>query len=287
MPNNKPIIAYKGFDADMTCRGFQYEIGKTYEHNGDISLCESGFHACRCPLDVFGYYPPTDSVYALVEMSGEHDHGNDKTVSSKITIKAGVSIAELVNAHVEYVREQVRDVDANTGDQSAATNTGYRSAATNTGDLSAATNTGDRSAATNTGYRSAATNTGDQSAATNTGYRSAATNTGYQSAATNTGYLSAATNTGYQSAATNTGYQSAATNTGYQSAATVEGADSIAVAIGYQGKAKACKGSWVVLAERNDEGEILCVRTGKAGEDIKPDVFYMLIDGEFARAEAE
>ena len=233
MPNNKPIIAYKGFDADMTCRGFQYEIGKTYEHNGDISLCESGFHACRCPLDVFGYYPPTDSVYALVEMSGEHDHGNDKTVSSKITIKAGVSIAELVNAHVEYVREQVRDVDANTGDQSAATNTGYQSAATNTG------------------YRSAATNTGDQSAATNTGYRSAAT------------------------------------NTGDQSAATVEGADSIAVAIGYQGKAKACKGSWVVLAERNDEGEILCVRTGKAGEDIKPDVFYMLIDGEFARAEAE
>ena len=67
----------------------------------------------------------------------------------------------------------------------------------------------------------------------------------------------------------------------------MEGADSIAVAIGYQGKAKACKGSWVVLAERNDEGEILCVRTGKAGEDIKPDVFYMLIDGEFARAEAE
>ncbi|MFA1451166.1 hypothetical protein ACDK95_09230, partial [Haemophilus influenzae] len=213
---NKEIIAYKGFNQDWTCRGYQYEIGKTYEHKGDVKACESGFHACEYPLDVLNYYSPAVSKFAVVKMSGETSKDSDDTkiASAKITIETEINLPEMVKKAVEWIKGKV-DWDA-----AKVFNTGDQSVATNTGDRSVATNTGDQSAATNTGYWSAATNTGDRSAATNTGYWSAATNTGYRSAATNTGYWSAATNTGYQSAATNTGDQSVATNTGYQSAAT-------------------------------------------------------------------
>ncbi|MFA1401362.1 hypothetical protein ACDK81_07340 [Haemophilus influenzae] len=312
---NKEIIAYKGFKQDWTCRGYQYEVGKTYEHKGNVKACESGFHACEYPLDVLSYYSPAVSKFAVVKMSGETSKDSDDTkiASAKITIETEINLPEMIKKAVEWIKGKV-DWDAakvsntgvqsaatNTGDQSAATNTGYRSvatntgyrsvatntgdqsAATNTGDQSAATNTGDQSAATNTGDQSAATNTGDQSVATNTGDRSAATNTGYRSAATNTGDRSVATNTGDRSVATNTGYRSAATNTGDQSAAEVSGKQSIAVALGWQSKAKASINGAIVCVYRNHDGELIHIKASKVGENnIKADTWYTLDEfGEF------
>ncbi|MBO9592763.1 MAG: hypothetical protein J7599_07615 [Niabella sp.] len=124
----------------------------------------------------------------------------------------------------------------------------------------------------------------DEAPATNTGNYSAATNTGNYSAATNTGNYSAATNTGYQSAATNTGYQSAATNTGNYSAATVEGLESVAISLGIEGRAKANKGSWIVLAEWKQDEQYnwhrIDVRSFFVdGDTVKADTFYKLVDG--------
>ncbi len=247
MDNKNIIHSYKGFDKDLKCRGFAYEIGKDYEQDSSTLCCNNGFHACEFPLDVFNYYAPGgNSRYCAVTQSGvtDKDGGDSKVASSKIHIETEIGLDGIIKAGVKFILDKVnwenqkktntgdRSAATNTGDLSAATNTGYQSAATNTGDQSAATNTGYRSAATNTGYRSAATNTGYRSAATNTGDLSAATNTVYRSAATNTGDLSAATNTGYRSAATNTGDRSAATNTGYQSAATNTGDQSAATNTG-------------------------------------------------------
>ena len=184
-------VYYKGFDKDMKCRGFQFEEGKTYETD-EAKLCEKGFHACECPLDVFRYYAPCDvegniqkfHEVTLKGVSPEREE-DSKVCAKKITIGAELNFFGLAKAHVEWIKSQSGDEHANTGFRSAATNTGNCSAATNTGDCSAATNTGDCSAATNTGFRSAATNTGNCSAATNTGNCSAATNTGNCSAATN------------------------------------------------------------------------------------------------------
>ena len=266
---------YKGFDKDLKCRGFQYEVGKEYEES-DVKVCEKGFHACENPLDVFSYYPPADSRYCEVEQSGElsKDGGDSKVASSKIKIGAEIGLSGLIRAGVKFILEKVdfkNAKESNTGNRSAATNTGNRSAATNTGNYSAATNTGNRSAATNTGNRSAATNTGDYSAATNTGD------------------YSAATNTGNYSAATNTGDQSAATNTGNYSAATVEGKNSVAIATGLQSKAKASLGSAIVVVERGEWNgnsyplKAICSAIVD-GEKIKADTFYTVKDGVFVEA---
>ena len=319
---------YKGFYPGLICEPDnehkkQYAENTVYEED-EAECCRSGMHFCKYPLDVFGYYPPvTDkgvSEYAEVEALDKPVTDDEKKYcSKKLKIGAKIGIPALVQASVEYIKNNIVETKkesatgncsaatntgyysaatntgyysaaTNTGDRSAATNTGYCSAATNTGDCSAATNTGDYSAATNTGDYSAATNTGYQSAATNTGYRSAATNTGNQSAATNTGYRSVATNTGYYSAATNTGDCSAATNTGDRSAASVEGKDSIALAFGVESKAKGTLGCYIVLTEwgKDDEGnrQLKTVKCHKVdGKKVNPDTWYTLKNGKFTEVE--
>ena len=169
---------YKGFDKNLKCRGFQYEIGKEYEEDS-AELCSSGFHACENPLDVFDYYPPADSRYCEVELEDVSEEKSDdsKRCGKRIKIGAEIGIKGIVDAFVKFTLERA-DWSAkratNTGDRSAATNTGYQSAATNTGDQSAATNTGDQSAATSTGDRSAATVEGEESIAIATGIESKA-----------------------------------------------------------------------------------------------------------------
>ena len=283
--------AYKGFDKDLKCRGFQYEIGKEYEEK-EAEACEKGFHACENPLEVFRYYPPCDgNRYCEVEQDGElSKHGGDsKVASTKIKIGVELGLKGLIQAGVSFILDKVNwkaDAATNTDAQSAAVNLGYRSAATNTGDLSAAMNTGDRSAAVNTGDYSAVMNTGDYSAAMNTGDRSAAMNTGFQSAAVNSGIGSAAVNSGIQSAAVNSGTRSTAVNSGTGSAAEVSNGDSVAIVTGYNSKAKAGFGSAIVITERGVwNGKTYPLINIKAaivdGEKIKADTWYTLKNGEF------
>ncbi|MEX4289963.1 hypothetical protein MY689_03130 [Haemophilus influenzae] len=167
---NKEIIAYKGFKQDWTCRGYQYEVGKTYEHKGNVEACESGFHACEYPLDVLSYYSPAVSKFAVVKMSGETSKDSDDTkiASAKITIETEINLPEMIKKAVEWIKGKV-DWDA-----AKVSNTGYRSVATNTGNRSAATNTGNRSVATNTGNQSAAEVSGKQSIAVALGWQSKA-----------------------------------------------------------------------------------------------------------------
>ena len=240
----KEIRGFKGFDELLKCMGFQYEIGKTYETDKAVA-CQTGFHFCEDPFDLFSYYPPAGSRFARVVGSGKIDRHNEdsKVACTKITIGDELTLDEIIAHGKEKILERIDKSKEQTvldGDWSAATNTGNRSAATNTGDWSAATNTGYRSAATNTGYRSAATNTGNRSAAT---------------------------------------------NTGNQSAASVSGKESVAMAIGYESTAKGALGCWIVLAEWEkciDGYHIKNVRSGKVdGKKIKADTWYRLINDKF------
>ena len=140
--------AYKGFDKDLKCKGFQYEVGKEYEEQ-EVDLCHKGFHACTVPLDVFWYYAPATSRYCEVEIEGEIEKATDdsKIAGAKIKIIREICLAELIAAQREYEKGKKCAVEktvtagyggaATAGDRGAAT-AGYGGAAT-AGDCGAAT----------------------------------------------------------------------------------------------------------------------------------------------------
>lgn len=228
---NKTIIAYKGFDKGLKCRGFQYEVGKEYElPKGELpKACENGFHACENPADLFIFYSPNEgNRYCLVELSGVIDSSSaKKTCASRIKIIRELTIKEVVDARIKYTKEHI--IDSATGDFGASSETGYRGASSATG------------------YRGASSATGDYGASSATG------------------------------------------DFGASSAG---GLDSIALAAGYKCKAKGSLGCWLVIAEREEydyKKRIYPIKDVKAvkvdGAKIKPDTWYMLVDGELVEVE--
>jgi hypothetical protein len=176
---------YKATDKDMKCRGFQYELGKTAEVEGDIELCEKGLHACEMPLDVLGYYAPGDgSRYFEAELEDVSDEkGNDtERVGKKLTLSAEIGIPGLVKAQVEYVKAQC-DFD-NAINKADAENKNHA-----TGESGAASATGESGAASATGWSGAASATGWSGAASATGERGAASATGKHCVAMTTGFV--------------------------------------------------------------------------------------------------
>jgi hypothetical protein len=164
------ILSIKGFDRDLRCRGYQFAEGETFSHDGKVSLCGSGFHACpvdQHPLSVFEFYPPATSTYREVKQFGGTEAGGTKLVSAKITIGVEITIGELVKRAWDYVWSRATKTDEShaPGYQGAASAPGYQGAASATGDLGAASATGDLGAASATGYQGAASATGTRGAA--------------------------------------------------------------------------------------------------------------------------
>lgn len=138
---------YKATDKDMKCRGFQYELGKTAEVEGDIELCKNGLHACEMPLDVLGYYAPGDgSRYFEAELEDVSDEKGDDTerFGKKLTLSAEIGIPGLVKAQVEYVKAQCGFDNAIKKANNEKKNhaTGVRGAASATGEYCVAMTTG-------------------------------------------------------------------------------------------------------------------------------------------------
>ena len=161
------IESIKGFDLNFQCRDYQFKVGETYIHDGDVEVCARGFHGIGGnPLEVFDYYPPGQSRYASTTQGGKiARHDNDsKIAGARITIHAELNLHDLIGRAVAWIMNAAGPAKTNhaEGDQSAASSTGDQSAASSTGDQSAASSTGDRSAASSTGYQSAATSSGKE-----------------------------------------------------------------------------------------------------------------------------
>ena len=266
------IKSYKGMDKDMKCREFQFEVGKEYEAEGEISACCNGFHACEMPLDVFKYYEPAKSRYFEVEQDGDlsRDLDDSKVASRTIKIGAEIGIPGLIKAQIEYVKahtttEHTDSKQATAGSYGAATAGSYGAA---TAGFRGAATAGSCGAATAGSYGAATA--GSYGAAT-AGFRGAAT----------AGSCGAATAGSYGAATA--GSYGAATSRGSVSV----GENGCALVRGNDVKAKGGMGAVLVICNENEDN--FEIAEWKAfvvdGETIKPDTWYMLRNGEICEVE--
>ena len=133
------VKGYKVFNPDWTCGGFQYKVGETYTHDGEIGVCESGFHFCRRAADCFNYYIfDSRNKVAEVEAIGVVKTDGDKSVTDKITIVREVEWQELLTiVNIGTGNTGNRNTgNCNTGDWNAGDwNTGFFSTVTPKADL--------------------------------------------------------------------------------------------------------------------------------------------------------
>ena len=169
----KIIKAYKGFDKNMQCRGFQYEVGKEYEMDGEIKCCNRGFHACKSPLEVWDYYDMLNSRFAEVEQSCKIDEeGNStKVCSSHIKIKAELKLADIINIGVEWLKDitsptkvkATGTLNDNGGDYAKIGSSGYSAKIGSSGYYAQIGSSGDYAKIGSSGYYAQIDSTGEDS----------------------------------------------------------------------------------------------------------------------------
>lgn len=300
---------YKGFNDDLTCRDFQYEVGKTYTYDSDVMLCAKGFHFCESPFDVFFYYYPfklsryAEVTAAYVDKEVEYD---SKRVAKKLTINRELSLSDYLKESVKEVNtwaplgklsvvseeeaftaisgserklhitaQKRHSVSAALGSQSTAMTLGRNSVAACTALYSTSYAKGNNSVSTCTNIGSVAISEGESSVSV----------TPYEGIAITAGQESVALTTDACSIAAAIGDESLAIATAYTSCAIAGGRESIAIALAKNGTVSGELGCWLVLSNwtkgadgkyyRND---LQCVKVD--GEKIKANTFYKLEEGK-------
>ena len=312
MGKDKKIKGYKGFNPDMTCRDFKYEVGKEYQTD-KAKTCETGFHFCENPFDVWGYYPPCNEKGQLnrfCEVEGSCDIDNshsDKISSSHIKINAEIGLQGIINAVVKFILDKVSRSGSKhsattgnyahsvtMGNSAHSVTMGYSARSVTTGDCAHSATTGDYAHSATTGEcaRSAtagnyarSVTTGNSARSVTTGNRAHSATTGNYAHSATTGNRAHSVTTGNYAHSVTMGNSARSVTTGNYAHSTVKGQEAIAAALGKGSMAKGSLGCWIVIAEYDDfNGEfspIKCVKAFKVdGEKIKPDTFYKLENGE-------
>lgn len=164
MSKSKEIVkGYKAFNPDMTCRNFQYEFGKTYIHVGEVSLCNSGFHFCEYPFDVWNYYSNDilNQQYAEVEGTGTLKKDEDKICCSELTIKSKLKLADLIKFQLDLVFKNCKKEEKESGYSGQIANSGDYGQMANSGNGGKMANSGDFGKMANSGYGGRMANSGD------------------------------------------------------------------------------------------------------------------------------
>ena len=250
--NNEIITSYKGFDKNLKCRGFQYEVGKEYVMDEPISICYKGFHACESPLDVFDHYDMLNSRFAEVEQSGtiDREEGSTKVCSSRIKIKAELKLADIINIGVEWLKDITSPSNVN-ADGALNDNGDRKEQIGSSGNYAQIGSSGNYAKIGSSGGSAKIGSSGDSAQIGSSGGSAKVGSSGDYAQIDSTGE------------------------------------DSVIMCAGNNSKAKAKIGSWITLAEwkwSNEKNRYVpvCVKTEYVdGENIKADTWYKLENGKF------
>ena len=254
------IKSYKGFDKNLKCRDFQYEIGKEYEMDGEIKVCSRGFHACESPLEVFDHYSMIGSRFCEVEQDGnisKEDRGT-KICSSKIKIKAELKLADMINLGVEWLKEITSPEKIKTSIKDNSS--------------------GDDAQIGSSGYGAKIGSSGYDAKIGSSGYGAQIGSSGDDAKIGSSGYGAKIGSSGYGAKIGSSGYGAQIDSTGE---------DCVIMCAGINSVAKASKGSWITLSEwsysdKKQRYIPVCVKTEFVdGEKIKADTYYKLAGGVF------
>ena len=272
---SKTITAYKGFDKDLKCRGFQYEIGKEYElSNGEpVSVCSNGFHACESPLEILDYYfmdgHANLSRFCEVEQSGEFSKEVDSTkvASSKIKIKKEITFSDLIELSVEWLKEKTSNDRG-----------GNCTKIVSSSDDAKIGSSGNYAQIGSSGYSSQIGSSGDYAQIGSSGDFAQIGSSGYSAQIASSGNHAQIGSSGDTAKIGSSGDFAKIDSTGE---------DSVIMCAGRDSAVKAKKGSWITLAEWYIDEETIQMKPKYVkteyvdGERIKEDTWYKLVDGEF------
>ena len=313
--SEKVIKSYKAFDKNMQCRGFQYEVGKEYEMDGEIKYCERGFHACKSPLEVWEHYDMLSSRFAEVEQSGkiEEEGNSTKVCSSHIKIKAELKLADIINIGVEWLKDITSPTKVKTdiakndngGYSAQIGSSGYSAQIGSSGDYAQIGSSGDSAQIGSSGNYAKIGSSGDSAQIGSSGNYAKIGSSGYYAQIGSSGNYAKIGSSGYYAQIGSSGDSAQIGSSGYYAqigssgdSAQIgssgnyakinsTGEDSVIMCAGKGSKAKAKVGSWITLTEWewNDEKNRyvpVCVKTEYVdGNNIKADTWYQLKNGEF------
>ena len=268
--SEKVIKSYKAFDKNMQCRGFQYEVGKEYEMDGEIKCCERGFHACKSPMEVWDHYDMLNSRFAEVEQSGKikEEENSTKICSSHIKIKTELKLADIINIGVEWLKD-ITSTSKVKADGVLNDNGDRRKQIGSSGDYAKIGSSGNSAQIGSSGNYAQIGSSGDYAKIGSSGNSAQIGSSGYSAQIGSSGNSAQIGSSGYSAQIDSTGE------------------DSVIMCAGNNSRAKAKIGSWITLAEWEWNGEKshyvpVCVKTEYVdGNNIKADTWYQLKNGEF------
>ena len=291
------ITSYKGFDKNMQCRGFQYEVGKEYEMDGEIKCCNRGFHACKSPMEVWDYYDMLSSRFAEVEQSGKIDEEekSTKVCSSHIKIKAELKLADIINIGVEWLKDITSPSKVKTdgalndnGDRKKQIGSSGDSAQIgSSGDSAQIGSSGDYAKIGSSGDYAKIGSSGDSAQIGSSGDSAQIGSSGdYAKIGSSGDYAQIGSSGDYAQIGSSGDYAQIGSSGDYAKIGST-GEDSVIMCAGDNSKAKAKVGSWITLAEwkwsddKNRDVPV-CVKTEYVdGVNIKADTWYQLKNGKF------
>ena len=281
------IKSYKGFDKNLKCRDFQYEIGKEYEMDGEIKVCNRGFHACESPFDVFDHYTMIDSRFCEVEQDGnisKEDRGT-KICSSKIKIKAELKLADMINLGVEWLKEITSPEKIKTSIKDNSS--GYGAKIGSSGYDAQIGSSGNDAQIGSSGYGAQIGSSGYDAQIGSSGNGAQIGSSGYGAQIGSSGYGAQIGSSGNGAKIGSSGYGAKIGSSGYGAKIDSTGEGCVIMCAGINSVAKASKGSWITLSEWSYSDKKkryipVCVKTEFVdGEKIKADTYYKLAGGVF------